>query len=325
MVDPVTASDGFTYERSSITRWFQFRKSSPSTGLDIDSVDVKLNAPLAEKVKKWVNGEGLLESPGWIYYSRFRETKISIIFFSRLGSFSRQISKGTSVFTLYRLAFQGMKGRYPEFDLKFNGRTISSARGSALPSGLATGSTIHINVHETLLAPAPSERAAGAEFEEISLIKVYEMHDRDNVLFSYWVSKNTANTIASINFRHWRYRKEKDLVLRSYDTVLWTGMVYLGDGAISGNYRGHHWDSLSEILTPTHATGNLGKEELIKMEMDPEPLLDATEVEPSPESSQQPLVLKVLLSTWQAGRKKKRTARQSNNLSRVKASKWSAS
>ena len=37
MVDPVTASDGFCYERSAIERWLSTRKTSPTTNLPLPS------------------------------------------------------------------------------------------------------------------------------------------------------------------------------------------------------------------------------------------------------------------------------------------------
>ena len=37
MTDPVSTSDGFTYERAAITEWLRTKKTSPKTGATLES------------------------------------------------------------------------------------------------------------------------------------------------------------------------------------------------------------------------------------------------------------------------------------------------
>lgn len=322
MIDPVIASDGFTYERSSIQRWFQFRKSSPSTGLEIDDITVRRNFSLAEEVRKWINGEELLESPAWGSRgrtARFGESKLPVTFSSRLGSFSRQIYINISVSSLYRLAFQGMKGRYSKFDLRFNGRIIDSSGGSGLPSGLTNYSIIHINIHETAPTPSISEETAYlVDFKEISLIKVYGALGHDDATFSYWIPKVTANSFTSIIFRYWRYFAEKGFSFKAEDAAVWIDIKYVGDGSFSGSIK-DHWERVSGYLKLEHATGNLGKEKICAMEVCTEEASEMMETDLAPEYSHNPLVLKVYMNKRKMNRVKERM-RESKTLSRVRCS-----
>ena len=43
MIDPVSTSDGFTYERVAITEWLRTKATSPKTGTTLESKALILN------------------------------------------------------------------------------------------------------------------------------------------------------------------------------------------------------------------------------------------------------------------------------------------
>lgn len=301
------ASDGFTYERSSIETWFQLRRSSPSTGLEISNTTVKRNANLAQGLNKWISGEDFLKADGGP--GRARKNRIYVNFSSPPMHFNRSIPRDIPVSSLYKLAFQGMRGRYSEFDLRFNGSIIGISGNSGLPRGVANGSTIDINIHKTSSYSATMGTADQSEFEEISLVKVY--WQPNNALFAYWIPRSSTNSLASIVFRHWRYRAESSRLSDALDLVVWTDMENMGDGERAGRPR-NHWKSIAKYLTPTHAAGNLGEETVFSREVG----FKGLETVPSLESSQQPLVFKVELGLWRSGGLKGQK-KKSDSLSRV--------
>ena len=62
LVDPVITSDGFTYERSAILRWFRDgRVTSPMTNIVLDNTDITPNLPLREMLTAYMSENGLTE------------------------------------------------------------------------------------------------------------------------------------------------------------------------------------------------------------------------------------------------------------------------
>lgn len=51
-VDPVVAADGFTYERSAITRWLQTSNKSPMTGCDLKHKELVSNYGLMSSIQE---------------------------------------------------------------------------------------------------------------------------------------------------------------------------------------------------------------------------------------------------------------------------------
>lgn len=79
---------------------------------------------------------------------RRMDFRISVNFSRPHAIFNRLIPRDISVSSLYKLAFQGMKGRYSEFNLRFNGNIISISGDSGLPRSMTDGSTVDIDIHE---------------------------------------------------------------------------------------------------------------------------------------------------------------------------------
>jgi len=219
MDDPVITCDGFTFERNAIerydrvlgphfsseisdtkenVRWFQIRHSSPLSGLLLDNTDLRSNGQIANEIKNWVEGRNLLQPPagadtpslrsGFTRPSSSQDDFMSIRFFSRLGSFSRRIPKTLSVNDLYRLAFQGTKGRNAKFELHCKTVFLAPSEHPVSATNVRNGEVIHIHVEETASASASTDghglgSTSDTGFEELCLIKVYVTPNQ--VLFSY--------------------------------------------------------------------------------------------------------------------------------------------
>ena len=53
MVDPVIASDGHTYERCALERWFQTSATSPKSGHALETTAVFPNNLLRRQIREW--------------------------------------------------------------------------------------------------------------------------------------------------------------------------------------------------------------------------------------------------------------------------------
>ena len=53
MTDPVMASDGHTYERAAIEKWFDRKLTSPKTGADLETRVVFPNHLLRNQIREW--------------------------------------------------------------------------------------------------------------------------------------------------------------------------------------------------------------------------------------------------------------------------------
>jgi hypothetical protein len=169
--------------------------------------------------------------------------------------------------------------------------------------------------------------AARAEFEELSLIKVFDDWKPASTAVNYWVPKNTTNTFASIIFRYWRCLEERHhgFLKVEDDVQVWTDIKYRGDGTISGTPQ-DEWESISTLLTSWRATGKLEHEDPYpKYEEDNSEEDDSEESsgsEDCPEEKEplpfRPLVLKVMMirRSSQAKREAKK-AKKPKTLSRV--------
>jgi hypothetical protein len=247
--DAVTAADGKTYERKSIERWFQVRKTSPTTNLELTNLSLRRNGPLINRIQEWVEGKAIIlqYAPPKKRMRRAtsnRDPDVTVRFVSPLDSFTRKISPNLSVSDLYKLAFQGMKGRNAKFSLSIGGEAIGvDARASAW----VDNSVIQITIHTGHVGDSTEQ----------CLIKVYETNERE--LFNYWTTKSTTNTLASILFRFWRYNEERWRSFISHDQDVWTDMKYGGDG-VSVGYVKEHWMNLSRLLNGANASGSLKSE-----------------------------------------------------------------
>jgi hypothetical protein len=298
----------------------------------LDNTNLRFNGQIANEVKQWIEGVDIVQSPRRadpsasplktrrLFLSSRPNQKLTVRFFSRLGSFSRRIPKMLSLNNLYKLAFRGMKGRHAQFKLHSKNVFLVPSESPVSSTNVRSDSIIHINVQETPPATPSTNQGtqepANTDFEELCLIKVYERYD--HVLFSYWTPKSTANTLASVIFRYWRHLFKNSAWKMSGDAVVWTGLYDEGDHHIVGHSQ-DHWQQLSRFLDSVHATGQL-KDEKVYDKESPDTSKDTTN-EDIEMNGPSPLVLKILVST----KPKKPKKKSGKNLSRVRHCSMSVS
>ncbi|KAG4437405.1 hypothetical protein IFR05_007130 [Cadophora sp. M221] len=261
MEDPVFTCDGFTFDRNAIERWFQIRDSSPLTGLVLENTELRSNGELSIRIKKWIGGEDIVGASGATGPSTRSGTAshgtITVRFFSRLGDFTRIVPKTMLVNDLYKVAFRGMKGRHPKFQMHCKNVFLAPSNSNLSSANISNNSIININAPNE---SSSTNSSSTDEFEELCLIKIYQSVGQ--MLFSYWVPKKTNNTFASVIFKYWRWRANNAGNLwYSNKTVAWTGLASQGDHHLSGNPQ-ENWTRLSQFLNSQDATGKLSEEKI---------------------------------------------------------------
>ncbi|KAM3414997.1 hypothetical protein BST61_g10134 [Cercospora zeina] len=229
--DPVTAVDGFTYSRPAIEQWFRIRTSSPMTGLPLQSPALVPNDQLASSVVSWTRGVDTQEmSQPTPKKARLTlsEDRAKITFLSKDGTFERDINSETTLADLYRLAFRGLKARFPVFQLALHDSTpLGPSSASMKSQKIKNGDQIVIRIADEISAGGgeSASSTSGRQAQSHVLIKVFR-HDR--MQFSFWVPRSTSTTMQSIIWKHWRYhsgdgmrtgypRSQTDRLSRSFD------------------------------------------------------------------------------------------------------------
>ena len=64
MTDPVSTSDGFTYERTAISEWLRTKDTSPVTGATLESKTVIPNLSLRSMIRAFVDAQVAPPPPG---------------------------------------------------------------------------------------------------------------------------------------------------------------------------------------------------------------------------------------------------------------------
>lgn len=311
-------SDGFTYERKSIERWFQIDKSSPSTRLGLRDTVLKHNGVLADRIKRWIAGEPFNERQSNTPKRR-RLTRpstalcIEIHFVNTLTSFIRRVPRSLSVEDLYKVAFQAMKGHHFSFDLRHDGNILYACPESIKERGLTDKSTVYIDLtesHKSSISDRNEKAGTKVESEDLALVKVYQ-GKHDDHLFSFWIPRNTKQSLASLIFRFWRFDAEYQSQSEDYDVEFWINARYVGDGQICGTRR-EHWDTLGSLLTPRYATGILEDEVFLEKEST-DTIIDLNS------SDEKTLVLKISLDQYVSRSKNlELKAEHARNFSRVR-------
>lgn len=60
MSDPVTAADGYNYERKAIRRWFRKKRSSPMTNETLVNFNVRANDELRSRIESFVGDHSVV-------------------------------------------------------------------------------------------------------------------------------------------------------------------------------------------------------------------------------------------------------------------------
>ena len=63
MTDPVSTSDGFTYERAAITEWLRTKDTSPSTGATLEITMLIPNLSLRSMIRSFVEASAAIPPP----------------------------------------------------------------------------------------------------------------------------------------------------------------------------------------------------------------------------------------------------------------------
>jgi len=191
LLDPVITVDGFTYERRNIERWFQTHETSPCTNLVLESFDLRPNYALKGSIVGWIKGAEIVSK----YPSGSGE--ITICFKSPLFTLTATLPSSITLDDLYEMAFRMSKGRYQAFVLNQRNTLLIPSTELAMPY-VNTGDAV-------VVAPVESGASSTAhgENEDLCLVKVYRGYN--NAVFSYWESKTTTKTLASIIFRYYRH------------------------------------------------------------------------------------------------------------------------
>ena len=285
----------------------------------IENTRLRADASMANKVRQWMHGEDIGEwsQPGpKRKRSPSPRTQYIEVEFVGLAQFHRLIPQSSTIADLYSFAFRGMKGQYPEFDLRHNNVLLSQMEDAVDQRSLALQPKVAISAPQTK-GTSVGELGKGTEasaeiVRESALIKVYR---RRKHLFSYWVPRANSFTFASIIFRYWRYCAERHMSLDT-DVDVWTELRNTGDGQLVGT-ENNHWTSMMPSMRPVHGTGILGAEPLC-------PILDEVPRQPQREDlHKDTLVLKVALVDHQdpVTRNKKR-ALDAGKMSRLDTSKY---
>ncbi|QDS73995.1 hypothetical protein FKW77_008649 [Venturia effusa] len=265
--DPVTTTDGQHYDRSAITRWFQIRRSSPCTGLPLASTSLSTDRRLIKDVLEWVNGEDLVcneqEQPPKKKSQSQKPRSVVVTFQSRQGTFDRTVSGDMALSALYELAFRGLRGRYPDFNLSLANDVVLPASASTI-SSFGIISSVRITV--SLPGPSPSGlEAVTANYStgegDLCLVKVFDFSG--NLLFGVWLPKYTNVTFSYLLFKYWRFIWKDNHTQRPQIMVPWTNLTDNGDGHLSGDTR-DLVEGISTYLTPSYAKGKLEDETIFE-------------------------------------------------------------
>ena len=247
--DPVKTTDGFTFDRKAIERWFRIRKTSPLTGLPIQDTSLRHLEALSKHIKSWVQAEDVLESlPSTP--KRLRRTRATsealIDFVAPTLRFSRQVPGSATLLDLHKVAFRGMRGLFTQFSLYAGGTHLPPSDENIRGKGIRGNQTITISPNHTLQEPTPGKSITQ---EDVCLVRVYDRWaSPTEELFSYWVPLHSELTVASVLFRHWRYCvEEAHDRYPVYDRQPWTDLRDSGDGSRTG-WRLDIWSTLYPIL-----------------------------------------------------------------------------
>ncbi|KAK5729804.1 ubiquitin-conjugating enzyme E2 N [Elasticomyces elasticus] len=255
MQDAVTATDGHTYSREAIERWFSIRTSSPMTGLALTDTTLTENRAICDKVSAWIDGDDQATALSV-------KGSLTISFASPYGTFERRVAGNTTMAAVHKLAFRGLGGRYTVFQLAKDNIVLPASPNTVLQRGLRAGDRVTIRVaDEADLAP-PRASAGVVGRLDICLIKVYASGSR--FLFAYWTKTTTAATMASILWKYWRHMSVTGQAINTSDLFeVWHSLRDSGDHCITGSPQ-DGCENLSQYLNRDYCTGRLAEEDVYR-------------------------------------------------------------
>ncbi|KAF1351667.1 hypothetical protein EJ07DRAFT_168877 [Lizonia empirigonia] len=245
MEDPVMTVDNFTYERKNIERWFHNKKTSPLTNIALSSLDLRHDAQIKQKIDAYVQGTDV--------YAKHPATTVQTVSIkSPLESWSLELPSTLTLQDLYMLAFRLTKGRYMKFELRYKNARLPCSLEGLQPK---ISSLFHVFITPLETTPSPVNSS------EMCLIKVYSS-DEETPIFSYWESKTTTKTLASVVFRYYRHKFSiYPFPCVQSPFIIWHNLRDIGDGQYRGRYAGH-WEALSKFFNQQNATGSVHAESM---------------------------------------------------------------
>jgi hypothetical protein len=172
---------------------FQTKKTSPLPNIVLSSVDLRSDAQTKQKITAYTQGTDLTST-----YTVQNPSHVQIISLkSSLSSWSMELPRTLTLRHLYTLAFRLTKGRYTKFELRH--------KNAALPYSYATLEAVVTSTIDVFVAPLGSTAtpSANAKLSDMCLVKVYTSQDYTTPVCSYWESKSTTKTLATVVFRYY--------------------------------------------------------------------------------------------------------------------------
>ncbi|KAK3677482.1 hypothetical protein LTR78_002332 [Recurvomyces mirabilis] len=249
-----------------------------------------------EQVAAWVSGVDLIAQDN-------TPSTVTIQFSGPFDRFERRMVQSASLETLYKIAFRAMKGRHTIFQLAKDNIAISTSPIRTIAQqNLQDRDLLSIRIADEADLGAGSTQRTQAR-GNLCLVKVFELHG--DMLFAYWVRRDTVLTIGSIFWKYWRHIYSEARAHNLEEARLcWMNLENSGDGRLSGNYV-HGPENLSAYLDAQHCFGHLGEEKVFR---------DQTR---TARPHDQPLVFKVAISM----KKQRAETKRDRKISRLDALK----
>ncbi|KAI7775698.1 hypothetical protein LA080_006427 [Diaporthe eres] len=196
MEDAVEVSDGQIYSRSAIQKWFAIRKTSPLHGAPLDDLSLTVRPDIRGEVVSWVSGTAASNT----------SDVVTVTFDSRVGSFTRTVSRTTSSRDLYRLAYRGLHAKFEAFHLSVLGMGTLSTSMDITVSSIGLNDSDHITVRIPEDSDTLRVGAGGSynETPEMCLVKVFRSNREQ--LFGFCVPRDTTDSLATLIWKYWRHR-----------------------------------------------------------------------------------------------------------------------
>ena len=180
-----------------------------------------------------------------------------IAFRSPLETRSIDVPHNLKAMDLWEIAFRLTKGRFTSYELQHRNTRVQATQ-EPITELINTAYEVFI----TPLEPTVSNNSS--DIEELCLVKVYCHTNYQDCVVSYWLPKQTTNSVSSTLFRYYRQRFMKQSTYQvEQPYVFWTGLRNAGDGQHRGRTVDNHWKPISRFFNTSSSTGKLEKEGMV--------------------------------------------------------------
>jgi hypothetical protein len=224
-VDPVVAKDGRTYDREPFETWYRLHKSSPVTGLPMDSGTWR-NQFVSTRIAAWASGKSANRAttiPAKRKSNALDDTVWKLRLCYGVDSWIVELSPDSSLSFLTELAFRCLNTRVPTSMAHirlYHGSTRLSYDSARLTStAIKDGDPLRVETTNT----GPQPNVGIYSSVSMCLIKLYRGH-YNLARTCFWVPKDTDASLLSLLIRYWHW-SESDLVaeaVSSSEIEVWT-------------------------------------------------------------------------------------------------------